>query len=401
MSKILFGVIIIKRQKIISIFLAIGLTFGINCLNINAEDFEPIPDENYEEPYEEEPYVEPDYVEPYIEPDYVEPYIEPDYIEPITTTPPIVPEETTITSETLQDATFMYQVENNEATLISCRTTELQYIKIPESIDGFPVTKISDTTFDECYNVAEIVIPYCVKSIDEGTFKSCTSLQYIAVDSKNNHFKSSEGILYDISGTSIICYPANKEGKEYKVNTGTQFIAKNCFSNSKLENIELPQTLSLIGYSAFSGCINLSTLTVNNNVTLTTNMFEYCELETINGYKNSNAEQYAEQYLIQFNPIGTLETTLETTITTMVTTTEVTTITTTSITTQNTGATLTYYAPEFEDNSNEYTEKLVMIIIGVAVVSLIVAIASKSRKHDDDDDDDDLDDNFDNDDNNN
>lgn len=381
-----------------------GLILGINCLTIHAEDFEPIPDENYQEPYDDYNYDDnSNYDEPSQDD---EPTDEPSqndepYVEPVTTTTvtTLDPEHTTTTSETLQEATFLYQVENNEATLISCRTTALQYVKIPESIDGFPVTKISSTTFADCYNVAEIVIPYSVKSIDETSFANCTSLQYIGVASENRHFKSNDGVLYDINGTSIICYPASKEGSEYTIAEGTNYISKNCFSsNSNLKKLEFPKTLANIGYDAFSGCINLKELTINNNVSLATSMFNYCEIETINGYKNSNAELYAEQYLIDFNSIGTLETTISTTMTTT-TVTEVTTIpTTVSMATKNTGATLTYYAPEYKDNSDN-TEKIVIAIIGVAIVSLIVAVASKGRKSKDDDDDyeDDDDENDDND----
>lgn len=327
-------------------------------------------------PSEPEPDPEP---EPEPEPD-PEPQPEPE---------PIIPEtspEVTTTPE-IQTAAFMYTVNNNEAVLVSCKTPALDVIDVPEFIDGYPVTTISEDVFSQCYNAVEINIPYSVKTISEGAFKMCTNLEHIGVATENTHYKSSDGVLYSFDGVSIVAYPSNKSGDTYTIAESVKYMGTACFNNCiNLESIVLPSNISVIGYSAFNGCINLKNLTVNNNIQLSQTMFENCNLEKIYGYENSQAEQFASMYGIEFESIGILEPS-QTTIQTTVEETTPTTIETTAVTTITSEAeSVVYYAPERQSMDN--TQKIVIVIIVVAMVSLVVAVASKSRKRDEDEDDD-------------
>lgn len=335
-------------------------------------------------PYEPDPEPEP---EPEPQPD---PEPEP---EPQPDPEPIIPEtspEVTTTPE-IQTAAFMYTVNNNEAVLVSCKTPALDVIDVPEFIDGYPVTTIAEDVFSQCYNAVEINIPYSVKTISEGAFRMCTNLEHIGVATENTHYKSSDGVLYSFDGVSIIAYPSNKSGDTYTIAESVKYMGTACFNNCvNLESIVLPSNISVIGYSAFNGCINLKNLTVNNNIQLSQTMFENCNLEKIYGYENSQAEEFASMYGIEFESIGVLETSQATTETTVEETT-ITTVDTTPVdTTTSEAESIVYYAPERE--SMDKTQKIVIVIIVVAMISLVVAVASKSRKRDDDDDDDDEDD---------
>lgn len=407
---ILFGVvIIIKFKKILSVAIAMILISSISSTLVYGENFEQVTTEEtlsppiqmtsiesdtlesqQDIPQEEPPQDEPSYEEPpQDEPQYEEPpQDEPQYEEP--------PQEETTLEETtteetttyMQEAAFMYTVSNNEAILISCKTPALTKIDVPDIIDGYPVTTISEDVFSQCYNAIEINIPYCVKTISDGAFKMCNSLQYIGVATENKHYKSVNGVLYNFQGTSILAYPSGKPETSYTVAEGVQYIGGNCFNScSNLESLKLPPTLAIIGHGAFNGCINLKELTVNNNVELSQAMFDNCKLETIYGYENSRAESYADMYAIDFESIGILETDMpQTTI--EVTSEEVTTITEESKTEDTvTAESLVYYAPE--RSGTDRTQKIVIVIIVVAMVSFVVAVASRSRHNDEDDDDED------------
>lgn len=412
---ILFGVvIIIKLKKILSVATAIILISSIGSTLVYGENFEQVTTEEtlsppiqmtsiesdtlesqQDIPQEEPPQDEPSYEEPpQDEPQYEEPpQDEPQYEEPPQDEEP--PQEETTTEETttyIQEAAFMYTVSNNEAILISCKTPALTKIDVPDIIDGYPVTTISEDVFSECYNAIEINIPYCVKTISDGAFKMCNSLQYIGVATENKHYKSVNGVLYNFQGTSILAYPSGKPETSYTVAEGVQYIGGNCFNScSNLESLKLPPTLAIIGHGAFNGCINLKELTINNNVELSQAMFDNCKLETIYGYENSRAESYADMYGIDFESIGVLETDA-TQSTTEVTSEEVTTITEESKTENTvTAESLVYYAPE--RSGTDRTQKIVIIIIVVAMVSFVVAVASRSRHNDEDDEDDNDEDN--------
>jgi len=342
---------------------------------------------SYEEP---QPDPEPE------DPPYEEPQPDPEPEEPVYTDPPIEEATTSETTPEIQEAAFIYTVSNNEAILIGCKTPALTVLDIPEFIDGYPVTTISEDVFAQCYNTVQINIPYSVKTISEGAFKMCTNLQYIGVATENNHYKSLNGVLYSFDGTSIIAYPADKPDTSYTIADTVLYIGSACFNSCRnLVSLTLPPNLSLIGYSAFNGCINLKELTVNNNVEISKSMFENCNLKTIYGYENSKAESYANMYEIDFQSIGVLETTATTTemTTTSTTTTE---MTTNSETSEIEAESLIYYAPEREGVDN--TEKLVMVIIIIAMISLVVAVASRGHKNRNDDDDDQEDDDIDEDD---
>lgn len=400
--------VIIKKKKI----LCLGTSLILICSNLGtlltyAEGFEDsssdtsissdvevstdtstefVDTEPQTEPQTEpEPDPEP---EPEPEPD-PEPEPEPDVQVEETTVEETTVEETTTTQE-IQEAAFMYTLSNNEVVLVGCKTPALEVIDIPELIDGYPVTTISEDVFTECYNAVQINIPYSIKTISEGAFKMCTNLQYIGVATENTHYKSSNGVLYSFDGASIIAYPSDKPDDTYTIAETVMYIGTACFNNCiNLESVVLPSELSVIGYSAFNGCINLKELTVNNNVQLSQTMFENCPLEKIYGYENSNAEAFANMYEIEFESIGVLETTEPTTETTIEETTvteTVTTVETTPVESQS----VVYYAPERENMDS--TEKIVIVIIIVAMVSLVVAIASKSHKNNDEEDDEDEDD---------
>lgn len=419
---ILFGVvIIINIKRFLSIATAMILISSMSNTLVYGENFEQVTSEETLSPpiqitsiesetleSEQDTYPnEPDPEDPPPdEPSYDDPpQDEPSYDEPPQDEPP--QEETTIeettTEETttyIQEAAFMYTVSNNEAILISCKTPALTKIDIPDIIDGYPVTTISENVFVECYNAIEINVPYCVKTISDGAFRMCNSLQYIGVATENKHYKSVNGVLYNFLGTSILAYPSGKPETSYTVAEGVQYIGGNCFNScSNLESLKLPPTLNIIGHGAFNGCINLKELTVNNNVELSPAMFDNCNLETIYGYENSKAESYADKYGIAFESIGVLETnTVQTT--TEVTSVEVTTIIEESETQDTvTAESLVYYAPE--RSGTDRTQKIVIVIIIIAMISFVVAVASKSRHNDEEDDDDEDDDEEDNDDDNN
>lgn len=130
------------------------------------------------------------------------------------------------------NATYTYQIENDNAVeIIDYSGTDTE-ITIPEEIDGKKVTSIGLYAFRDCSSLNNITIPEGVTSIWSFAFYNCSSL-------------------------SSIMLPA-----------GVTYIGHSTFSGcSRLSSITLPAGVTYIGRYAFQGCSRLSSITIPASVT--------------------------------------------------------------------------------------------------------------------------------------
>jgi len=105
------------------------------------------------------------------------------------------------------------------------------------------VTSIDILAFSGCSNLINITIPASVISIDSSAFYGCTSLTRMTVDSKNPHYASEGGILYNKAKTELIAFP------------------------SASGNVIIPAGVITISYGAFNGCADLTSITIPSSVT--------------------------------------------------------------------------------------------------------------------------------------
>ena len=139
------------------------------------------------------------------------------------------------------------------------------------------ITNLQVSTFLSCTSLEAITIPATVDTIGINPFTETLSLKAIEVAPGNKSFKSIDGVLFTISGKTLISFPAGKT-VDYVVPEGTDTIAQMAFcmarhlqtvkfpeSLTRLENqafmrvddltkIELPKGIKYIGESAFSEC---------------------------------------------------------------------------------------------------------------------------------------------------
>ena len=131
----------------------------------------------------------------------------------------------------------------------SCLTS----ISIP---DG--VTSIGASAFNNCSSLTNVIIPVSVTEIGTGAFRNCESMTEINVVTGNEKYISDKGVLYNQSGTNLICCPAGKEGTYSILNSGiliSDYAFEKC---SKLTTIDIPKSVISIGKYAFYGCKSLA-----------------------------------------------------------------------------------------------------------------------------------------------
>lgn len=216
-------------------------------------------------------------------------------------------------------------------------------IIIPDS-----VIEIGYSAFGNCSGLTEITIPASVTKIDGAIiWGKDVKLTGIYVDKASNSFKSVDGILFTKDGKRLVNYLPGKEDKSYTVPRGVETIGMLAFSDSNIESIDMPDSVTSIEGWAFSVCSSLTNINIPDKVTnikewafyyctgltsivipssvtnISENAFHSCtsltavtilskdveihddsyaipEIATIYGYSGSTAEAYATKYNRKF-----------------------------------------------------------------------------------------------------
>ena len=152
-----------------------------------------------------------------------------------------------------------YELYDNMSAMVTGRNPIYRYsgdVIIPSKItyDGntYTVTRIGSGAFSGSTGLTSITIPSSVTSISGATFAGCTNLTSIKVDSENKYYDS-------------------RENCNALINTATNTLISGCMAST------IPNSVTAIGESAFSGISSLTSLTIPDNVTtIGNNAFKGC-----------------------------------------------------------------------------------------------------------------------------
>ncbi|MBR3438445.1 MAG: leucine-rich repeat protein, partial [Clostridia bacterium] len=81
-------------------------------------------------------------------------------------------------------------INNQEVTVTGCDETASGKLVIPGTIEGYPVTSIGDSAFENCTGLTDITIPESVKTIGNRAFYGCTGLENVDF---NNDYPTFDG----------------------------------------------------------------------------------------------------------------------------------------------------------------------------------------------------------------
>ncbi len=141
--------------------------------------------------------------------------------------------------------------------------SNLTSIELPNS-----VTSIGDSAFSGCSGLTSIELPNSLTSIGWSAFSGCSSITSITLPFVGNGSdKTHLGYIFGASDYSNNSTYIPNSLKEVKITRCTS-IGYEAFSGcSNLTSIEIPSSVTSIGESAFKGCSSITSIEIPNSVT--------------------------------------------------------------------------------------------------------------------------------------
>jgi hypothetical protein len=134
--------------------------------------------------------------------------------------------------------------------------SSLTAITIPNGITSIGIYAFRNT------NITSVTIPNSVTSIDlNSPFDYCLNLTEIIVNVWNPQYSSDNGVLYNKNKTTLITYPAGKQGTFTIPNSVTNTTHEAFRGSHGLTSVTIPSSVTSIGGQAFHECISLTSVT--------------------------------------------------------------------------------------------------------------------------------------------
>ena len=140
--------------------------------------------------------------------------------------------------------------------------TKLNIVTFGENIKIIPAY-----AFLGCSKLSLIEIPASVTSIGEDAFSGCSVLEKYNVDRSNAAYSSQDGVLYDKAQTRIILVPLALKGAIVIPDSVTSIGASAFSGRSRLTSITIPNSVTSIGREAFYYCRGLTSVKIGSGVT--------------------------------------------------------------------------------------------------------------------------------------
>ena len=167
-------------------------------------------------------------------------------------------------AEALTSGDFEYTLNADGSVTITEYSGEAESLTIPAELDGHPVTAIGDIAFFRCEALTGVTIPDSVTSIGANPFAYCEQLTQISVSANHPTLATIDGVLFDKTTRTLLCYPCTLTAESYAVPEGIQAIGGEAFSGCEaLRSITLPDTLTSIGVNPFELCGQLTQIDVS------------------------------------------------------------------------------------------------------------------------------------------
>ena len=129
------------------------------------------------------------------------------------------------------------------------------------------ITGIGGGTFYSLTNLRSASLPASLRNFEGSAFFGCRSLETIQVAEGSEYLLSVDGVLYSRDMKTILCYPENKAGEQYRISNQVTSIGCYAFASSQnLRRLDIPGGVTEIQDYAFY-CSQLTELALPASVT--------------------------------------------------------------------------------------------------------------------------------------
>lgn len=158
-------------------------------------------------------------------------------------------------------------LSDETAEIVSHKKCNKTHITIPEMLDGHVVTSIKQAAFTECDDMLSVEIPSSINVLVGNPFKGSSSLQAIQVATDHPLLATIDGILFDKTTKTLVCYPIGLASEKYVIPKGICAIGDSAFWGGDLCSITIPDSVTSIGNEAFYFCEFLNQIQLPPKVT--------------------------------------------------------------------------------------------------------------------------------------
>ncbi|WP_255882191.1 MULTISPECIES: leucine-rich repeat protein [unclassified Ruminococcus] len=209
-----------------------------------------------------------------------------------------------VASSAQDDSYYEYYVKSDGSAEIVNFVGDIDYVYVPDELNGVIVTSIGDTAFYDNTSLSEITLPKSVVSIGNYAFAGCTNLMLVSIPESKlksvgnfafagcsyldhiEDWSSNIEFVGERAFDDTLWYKSNSAGPVYlgkvvigyigdmKVNAkiaikdGTKGIASAAFANfTNLASVSIPESVKNIGEAAFVGCTSLKEISFPSSIT--------------------------------------------------------------------------------------------------------------------------------------
>ncbi len=146
-----------------------------------------------------------------------------------------------------------FEITDGEAT-VSDAELNVQYMVIPETYAGCPVTTIGSEAFAFCDEMLTVDIPETVTTIESYAFNECRALTALPITDRVTSI--GEGAFAYCTSVTELTLPQGM----------TEVPSYLCVGASSLQSVRLPEGLQSISWDAFSYCTSLCEINIPDTV---------------------------------------------------------------------------------------------------------------------------------------